>query len=98
MPSTTATFENLMGASQGARALGISANAFCKLCDLGEIPHFRVGAGEKKRYKVRPSDVQAYLLRCQAKIHGEVEAKPSRKKLPDDAGGFTLLRQFGYRG
>ncbi len=91
-------FENLMSAAEVGKALGISSNAVCKLCDSGELSHFRIGAGQKKRYKLRPSVVEAYLLKCQAKRPAEVEAKPVRKKQLQEVGGFTLLRQFGYRG
>lgn len=100
MVASTTESDVLLSSAQGAKILGISSNAFCRLCDSGEITHFRIGAGEKKRYKARESDVRAYLLSCQVQPRCEVPTpavKPKRAK-QDECEGFTLLRSFGYRG
>jgi excisionase family DNA binding protein len=45
-----------------AARLGISRSTVIRLCDLGQLPYLKVGAGDvKPRYRIRPADLESFM-------------------------------------
>jgi excisionase family DNA binding protein len=86
----------LLNTVQVAAKLGLSQNGVRNLCDSGELPHHRIGAGKRKEYRVHPDDLAAYIER--SKVRAEIPTpRPTRRQtLP--MAGFRLLRAAGYQG
>jgi excisionase family DNA binding protein len=94
--ATQSAVSQLLSTSQVSERLGLSTNAVIALCDSGQLPHFRIGAGAKKRYRIAEEDLVAYVESCRK----SPEAKgctESRDRQPASEG-FTMLRSGGYRG
>ena len=91
-------FENLLSSSQVARILGTSSNEVIRLANSGALPHLRIGVGSKKRYKFRPSALQAYIAECEQSPAKPEEEPTQRRRASKDAGDFSALRSFGYQG
>lgn len=86
----------LLTVRQVAERLSLSSTAVYALCDSGELPAFKIGAGKRKRYRIEPVSVEAYLERSKVRPVVEV-ARPARagRVAP---GGFVMLRAAGFRG
>ena len=86
----------LLSAKQVASRLSVSVAAVYALCESGELVAYRIGAGQKKRYRVAESAVEDYLEKCRVLPAGE-PVKPRRANQLQ-AGGFSLLKAAGYKG
>jgi len=52
---------DLLTAEQVAKKLAVSVTAVRDLCDSGKLPHYRIGTGKKKRYRISPAGLAKYL-------------------------------------
>ena len=87
----------LLSADVVAEMLGLSRTAVYSLCDAGLIQHYRIGAGEKKRFRFSAEQVEAYLKSTIAAPPATVQLPP-KKRAPAKVEGYRRLRKAGYRG
>lgn len=93
----TGQVASLLSADVVAEMLGLSRTAVYSLCDAGLIAHYRIGAGEKKRFRFSAEQVEAYLKSTIAAPPATVTLPP-KKRAPAKVEGYRRLRKAGYRG
>ncbi|WP_425618094.1 helix-turn-helix domain-containing protein [Anatilimnocola sp. NA78] len=89
---------SLLSAEQVARRLGLSRTAVYALCDAGELKHYRIGVGKKKRFRVSEEQLADYLAGAAADPPPLIQMQQQKRKQPTVYAGASRLRALGWKG
>ena len=88
----------LLTAEQVAARLNLSRTAVYALCESGELKHYRVGVGKKKRFRVSEAQLAEYLAGAAVDPPPSIPMLQQKRKQPTDYAGASRLRALGWKG